>query len=87
MNPTTKQIEFKTKNEKQLLAASYWIDNVTEEIVYGGAKYGGKSYLGVSMIFGDALIYPQTNYYVALKELNDLRKFTIPSIHEVFGHL
>ena len=38
------------------------------------------------MIFGDALIYPQTNYYIARKELNDLRKFTIPSIHEVFGH-
>ena len=81
-----KIIEFHTKNEKQLFASSLWIDNVTEEIIYGGAKYGGKTYLGCSMIFGDALIYPQTNYFIARKELNDLRKFTIPSIHEVFFH-
>lgn len=79
-----KEIEFRSKNHKQLLAAEYWIDDETEEIVYGGAKYGGKSYLGASMIFGDALIYPETNYFIAREELNDLRKFTIPTIQEVF---
>lgn len=77
-------LQFKTKNVKQVSAAEYWIDDVTEEILYGGAKGGGKSYLGCSLIFGDALIYPGTHYYIARKELNDLRKFTIPSIHEVF---
>jgi len=81
-----KQIEFRTKNEKQLLAASYWIDDETEELVYGGAKYGGKSYFGVAMIFGDAHIYPGTHYFIAREELGDLRKFTIPSIQEVHQH-
>lgn len=81
-----KQIEFRTKNPKQLEAARYWIDNETEELLYGGAKYGGKSYFGCSMIFGDALIYPETNYFIAREELTDLRKYTIPSIHEVFKH-
>jgi hypothetical protein len=81
-----KEIEFRSKNEKQLEAASYWLDDETEELVYGGAKYGGKSYLGCSMIFGDALIYPDTHYFIAREELVDLRKFTIPSIHEVFQH-
>lgn len=71
-------------NEKQLLASEYWIDDTTEDICYGGSKGSGKSFLGCSLIFGDALIYPETHYFIARKELNDLRKFTIPSIHEVF---
>ena len=78
------ELTFKTKNPKQLLASQYWIDDVTEEILYGGGKGGGKSYLGVSLIFGDALIYPETHYFIARQELTDLRKFTIPTIHEVF---
>lgn len=80
------QIQFKTRNKKQLEAIKYWIDDITEEILYGGGKGGGKSYLGASLIFGDALIYPETSYFIARKELNDLRKFTIPTIHEVFKH-
>src|SRR5690606_19886625 len=32
-----------------------------------------------------AFIYPGTHYFIARKKLNDIRKFTIPSIHEVFG--
>lgn len=78
------EIVFKTKNEKQIIAAEAWIDEITEEILYGGGKGGGKSYLGVSLIFGDALIYPETHYFIARQELTDLRKFTIPTIHEVF---
>ena len=71
-------------NEKQLEACRYWIDDTSEEIYYGGAKGGGKSYLGCALIFGDAFIYPGTHYFIARKELNDLRKFTMPSIQEVF---
>lgn len=78
------EITFKTKNPKQLLAAEYWIDDVTEEILYGGAKGGGKSFLGASLIFADALIYPDTAYFIARKELIDLTNFTIPTIHKVF---
>jgi len=78
------EIEFRTKNDKQIQAARFWIDDKTEQILYGGAKGGGKSFLGASLIFGDALIYPGTHFFIARKELNDLRKFTIPTIHEVF---
>lgn len=72
-------------NPKQKICASKWIDNTTLDIVYGGAKGGGKSYLGCSLIFGDALLYPGTRYFIARKSLNDLRKFTRPSIDEVFS--
>ena len=76
-------IQFRTRNPKQLKAAEYWIDDETDELLYGGAKAGGKSFLGASLIFGDALIYPETHYFIARQELIDLRKFTIPTIHEV----
>lgn len=78
------EIAFKTANQKQIEAAGFWIDDTTEELLYGGGKGGGKSFLGASLIFGDALIYPGTQYFIARKELNDLRKFTIPTVHEVF---
>jgi len=79
-------VEFNTRgNEKQLQACEYWLDDTTEQILYGGAKSGGKSYLGCSLIFGDAFLYPETHYFIARKELADLRKYTIPSIHEVLN--
>lgn len=74
-------------NEKQLEAIKYWIDPNVTDIVFGGSKGSGKSYLGCSMIGGDALIYPNTHYFVARKKLNDLRKFTLPSFHESFENL
>jgi len=79
------ELEFKTKNPKQLEACKKWLDDGTEQILYGGAKGGGKSFLGCSMIFADALTYPGTHYFIARAELNDLRKYTIPSVYEVFA--
>ena len=70
-------------NKKQLEAVKFWIDKTTIDIAYGGSKGSGKSFLGCSLICGDALIYPETHYFIARKKLTDLRKFTIPSIHEV----
>ena len=80
-------IEFDVQgNVKQELCVSYWIDKETIDIAYGGSKGSGKSYLGCSLILGDALIYPETHYFIARKKLTDLRKHTIPSLHEVLGH-
>lgn len=80
-------LKFNTNgNSKQKEAVKSWLDDSVTDIVYGGSKGSGKSYLGCSMIFGDAFIYPQTHYFIARKNLNDLRKYTRPSIHEVFDH-
>ena len=73
-------------NEKQKEVCRLWIDKTTTDIAYGGSKGSGKSYLGVSLIFGDAFLYPGTQYFIARKSLTNIRKFTIPSIHEVFSH-
>lgn len=78
------EIQFRTRNKKQLQAVEYWLDDETEQLLYGGAKYGGKSYLGASLIFGDALIYPETRYFIAREQLTDLRKHTLSTIQEVF---
>lgn len=81
------KISFNTHgNEKQKEVCRHWLDPTVSDIVYGGSKGSGKSYLGCSLIFGDALMYPGTMYFIARKKLNDLRKFTIPSIYEVFKH-
>ena len=81
------EIIFDTRgNEKQKAAARAWLDKSVLEIVYGGGKGGGKTYLLISLIFGDAFLYPGTHYFIARKKLNDLRRFTIPSIYEVFDH-
>jgi len=81
---TTISIEFNTRgNDKQLEVAEHWLDPEVSDIGYGGSKGSGKSYLGASLIFGDALIYPDTHYFIARKKLNDLRKYTQPTIVEV----
>jgi phage terminase large subunit len=71
-------------NQKQKEVAKLWIDKTTTDIVYGGSKGSGKSFLGASLIFGDAFIYPGTSYFIARVSLTNIRKFTIPSIMEVF---
>lgn len=73
-------------NNKQMECVKAWLDPSISEIYYGGSKGSAKSYTGCSLIFGDAFLYPGTHYFIARKNLNDLRKFTIPSIHEVFSH-
>lgn len=83
MSQTT-TICFNTRgNDKQLEVAKHWLDPEVSDIGYGGSKGSGKSYLGASLIFGDALIYPETHYFIARKKLNDLRKYTQPTIIEV----
>lgn len=79
------KLSFDTKgNEKQYKACQAWANDEVFEVYYGGAKFGGKSFLGCNLIFSDAYTYPGTHYFIARKDLSDLKKHTIPSINEVF---
>lgn len=79
-------LTFDTKgNDKQKECVKQWINPNVSDIVYGGSKGSAKSFTGCSLIFGDALLYPETHYFIARKKLNDIRKFTLPSIYEVFN--
>lgn len=80
------KLQFDTRgNEKQKQCVEAWINPNKTHICYGGAKGGAKSFTGCKLIFGSALIYPDTFWFIARKKLNDLRRFTIPSIHECFA--
>lgn len=79
------KLTFDTRgNDKQTECCRAWLDPNATDIVYGGAKGGAKSFTGCKLIFGDAMMYPETHYFIARNELSALRKFTIPSIHECF---
>lgn len=81
---SARELTFNTYgNDKQKEAWRAWADPAITDIVYGGAKGTGKSYLGCAVIFSDALTYPGTHYFIARKTGSDLTKFTIPSINEV----
>lgn len=70
-------------NERQKEVCRLWLDPTVNDIVYGGSKGSGKSYLGCSLIFGDALMFPGTRYFIARKTRADLVKHTTPSVYEV----
>ena len=71
-------------NRKQLECVKAWLNDEIEEIAYGGGKGGGKSWIGVCLIFGDAFMYPNTRYFIARKTLADLVKFTTGTVYKVF---
>ncbi|HXS57495.1 MAG TPA: hypothetical protein VN726_15290 [Hanamia sp.] len=78
------ELTFDTSSDKQKQAAEAWLNPNITDIVYGGSKGGGKSYLGASLIFANALTYDGTRYFIARKQLIDLRNHTIPTIEKVF---
>lgn len=78
------EIEFEPHTKQREALRILTEDNGIDELTYGGAKNGGKSFLGVSWTFGSALLYPETYYFIARDQLNDLRKFTVPTIHLYF---
>lgn len=85
---TVRKIVFDTHgNDPQKAACRAWIDPTVTDIVFGAAKGTGKSYLGCGLIWGDALTYPGTHYFIARKTGTDLTKFTIPSINEVLQNM
>lgn len=85
-SPSNRFLIFDTHgNEKQKECVRAWKDDSITDIYYGGAKGGAKSFTGVNLGFGDALTYPDTRYFIARKKLNDLRKFTMPTVSKVFS--
>jgi len=71
-------------NKSQLKAINAWNDDSISEIVYGGMKGQGKSWLGASLIFYDAFRYPNTRYFIARTTLTSLNLNTTPTIFKVF---
>lgn len=72
-------------NKGQEEAVKWWFsDSDVTELLWTSGRGGGKSFLGLSCVFSAAFMYPRTYYYVARASLTSLRRYTIPTINEVF---
>ena len=58
---------------KQEHAVYYLKDNVTKEILYGGAAGGGKSALGVLWLIEQCQAYPGTRWLMGRSKLKTLK--------------
>lgn len=59
-------------NEKQRAALTVWLDDTTDDLVYGGAAGGGKSFLAGIALTMTALQYPGARLFLGRKELKTL---------------
>lgn len=67
------QMELQIKpTSKQHLAWLAWDNDGVDDVVFGGAAGGGKTYFGCEAITISALRYPNTRYFIGRKELKTL---------------
>jgi hypothetical protein len=72
---------------KQEHAVYYLKDNVTKEILYGGAAGGGKSALGVLWLIEQCQTYPQTRWLMGRSKLKTLKETTLNTFFELSSKL
>lgn len=85
MRASTNEIDLYFKpSKKQFTAWKLLFDDTTNFIGYGGAAYGGKSYLLCYWITTMCICYPGTAWGLGRKELSVLRKTTMLTLFKVF---
>ena len=62
---------------KQVEALKVLGDDETDQLVYGGAAGGGKSWLGCEWLMWNCLAYPETKWFIARHFLSQIKKSTI----------
>lgn len=72
---------------KQENAVYYLKDNITKEVVYGGAAGGGKSALGVLWIIEQCQKYPETRWLIGRSKLKALKETTLNTFFELTSKL
>ena len=72
------------KNTKQQEALGILTDNEFNEFLYGGGAGGAKTWTGCCWETFSALAYPDTNWFVARKELKDLLGSVMKTFYKVF---
>lgn len=71
------------KHVKQDIALQYLVDSVTNEVGYGGAAGGAKSWTGCAWLLFMCLVYPETKYFIAREELKRLKDSTLLTFFKV----
>ena len=75
-----------TPSLKQDLIFEYFEDDITTEVLYGGAAAGGKSYGSCAFMLIQCLKHPNIRVGLARNELTTLKKTTIVSLFEVMNN-
>ena len=70
-----------TKTQGQ--AIKYLLDNSTNDLLFGGAAGGGKSYIGCSWLILMCIKYPGTRYLMGRSKLDNLKKTTLNTFFEI----
>ena len=78
-----KDIKFTHTQQK---AIKYLFDNVTTEILFGGAAGGGKSWVGCAWLIFMCLQNHKTRYLMGRSKLDSLKKTTLNTFFEVCDH-
>lgn len=71
------------KHEKQELALKALTSGKYDEVLYGGAAGGSKSFTGCSWIMFMAICYPDTKYFIARNELKDILDSVLVTFNKV----
>ena len=70
-------------HDRQLAAMSFLCDSYTEEVLFGGAAGGGKSFIGCEWLLWCCLAYPRTRWFIGRKHLSEVRKSTVVTMNKV----
>jgi len=73
--------------QKQNNAVYFLKDNITKEIIYGGAAGGGKSALGCLWLIEQCQIYPGTRWLMGRSKLKTLKETTLNTFFELTSNL
>lgn len=72
---------------KQEYAVYYLKDQITEEVIYGGAAGGGKSALGCAWLIEQCQTYPGTRWLLGRAKLKTLKETTLNTFFELSSKL
>jgi phage terminase large subunit len=70
-------------SDKQVEAFAILFDKETDELLYGGAAGGAKSWLGCEWLLWNCIAYPETRWFIGRHHLSQIRKSTIETFKKV----